>query len=103
MQLRYLFNAEGDDYTTNPSALIFPHGQTAGDIQCVNITIIDDPFPQEERSLTISLGNSTVGDGRNSEGGRQGEANRVRFNPNSPSIYISIALDSSDGKLSVLF
>ena len=86
--------SEGIDYTTpDPPALTFTPGQTSGDIQCVNITIIDDPLPQGERNLSISLGNGTVGDG-----GGVGGGGGVRVHPDSPTINIDITLDLNDSK-----
>lgn len=106
-----------------PSVLIFTDEQTVGDIQCAELTILDDFVPQGERNFSISIGddagtaggdNAGGGGGDGGGGGGGGDGGRgggrggggrgrgggsgVRINSNVPSITISIELDIDDRK-----
>ena len=92
---------EGVDFIgPDPSVLTFTSGQSMGDIQCADITIVDDDFPQGERNFTISLGDGGGSDGGGGGGGGDGGGGSggVRVNPNLSSINIQIELDIDDSK-----
>ena len=40
----------------DPSVLTFTSGQSTGDVQCANVTILDNSFLEGERSFSIELG-----------------------------------------------
>lgn len=83
-----------------------------GDIQCADITIVDDDLPQGNRNFTISLGgggtysDDSGGSGGDSvsavgSGGEESETRSdggVRVDNNFPSIDIHIELDVDDSK-----
>ena len=104
------FVARVDFDGPSPSALLFTEGQTVGDIQCAQITILDDFIPEGERNFSISIGPDagTVSDGgdggygsdggEEGGGGGRGGGGGVRVNPNVPSISINIDLDIDDRK-----
>ena len=54
--------------------LIFTEGQTVGDIQCAEVTIVDDFTPEGERNFTIGIGSGggTTRDGNGGGGGSNG-------------------------------
>ena len=101
------FVARVDFDGPSPSALLFTEGQTVGDIQCAQITILDNFIPEGERNFSISIGpdSGTVSDGGNGGYGSDGDGEGgggggggVRVNPNVPSISINIDLDIDDRK-----
>ena len=72
---RSSFIVAGVDFDgPSPSALLFTEGQTVGDIQCAQITILDDFIPEGERNFSISVGPDagTVSDGGDGGGGGGG-------------------------------
>ena len=78
---------EGVDFVgPEPSILTFTSGQSMGDIQCANVTILDDTILRGKRNLSIWL--------RNNGGGGKG----VRIDDNMPSVDIIIDVDTDDGK-----
>ena len=88
---------EGVDFIgPEPSVVTFTPGQSAGDIQCANITIPDDSIPQGERKFIISVSSGDGSDG--SGGGDGGGGGGVHVNPDFQSIEIDIAIDIDDGK-----
>ena len=83
---------EGVDFIgPEPPELTFTAGQSAGDIRCASVTILDDSIPQGERNFSISIGDGG-GDGGGGGGGG------VRVDPDLPSIEIDIAVDLDDGE-----
>ena len=91
--------------------MIFTAGDTIGDIQCAEFTILDDFDPQPERNFSITIGNSTIGgdsgdsgDGGGGGGGGGGGRGGGRSGGNGVrggggSISISIDIDIADRKL----
>ena len=41
------------DYAVLDTVVVFPEGSTAGDVQCVNITILDDDMLEGTESFTL--------------------------------------------------
>ena len=72
--------------------LTFTPGQFVGDIQCANITVVDDSIPQPERSIVVRLGNN-----RNVGGIER--ISSVRVNTTIPSVSFDIDTDINDRKL----
>ena len=56
-----------------------------GDVQCANVTILDDTILRGQRNLSIRL--------RNNGGNGSG----VRIDDNMPSVDITIDVDTNDG------
>ena len=56
-----------------------------GDVQCANVTILDDTILRGQRNLSIQLRNH----GANENG--------VRIDDNMPSVDITIDVDTDDG------
>ena len=53
---------EGVDFTgPDPPVLIFTAGQSTGDVQCTNVSIIDDSILNGERSFKIRLAKGSRG------------------------------------------
>ena len=78
---------EGVDFIgPEPSVLTFTSGQSMGDIQCANVTILDDTIFRGQRNLSIQLRNHDD-DGR-----------VVRIDDNVPPIDIIIDVDTEDGE-----
>lgn len=69
-----------------PSTLTFISGQSAGDIQCSNVTILDNSVVEDERSFRVILDNDT-------------NDNRVLINASAVSLDFVIAVDISDSKM----
>ena len=93
----------------DPSILTFTAGQTVGDIQCSQVTILDNSVFNGERNFSIQLvevsgggdGDDGGGDGGGGDGdggGDSGGGGGAQIDPNVPSIDIRIALDLPDGK-----
>ena len=59
-----------------------------GDVQCANVTILDDTTLSGQRNLSIRLTNHTIGEG----------GSRVKINDSMPSVDIIIDDDSDDSK-----
>ena len=108
--------AEGIDFIgPNPPILTFTTGQSAGDIQCAEVTILDDSILDEQRNFSIRLtddigdgsdggdggggGGSDGGGGGGNGGGGGGGGGGVQVDANVPSISINIAIDIDDSKL----
>ena len=110
---------EGTDFIGPvPSVLTFTSGQSAGDIQCAEVTIVDDDLPEGERNFSISIGSGDGSDGGGGGGdgdgggggggggggrgggggGRGGGGGGVHVSADFPSISINIALDIDDSK-----
>ena len=84
---------EGVDFTgPDPPVLTFTPGQSVGDIQCTNITVVDDSLPQPERSIVVRLGNNRT------VGGLE-RVSSVRVSTSVPSVSFDIDTDINDGKL----
>ena len=80
------FHAEGADFIgPEPSLLTFTSGQSMGDVQCANVTILDDSILRGQRNLSIRLRNH----GGNSSG--------VEIDDNTASVDVTI-IESDDGK-----
>lgn len=45
----------GNDYLTTSASLEFPVGSATGDIQCVNITIVDDDVSEDTEEFMVVL------------------------------------------------
>ena len=69
-----------------PSLLTFTSGQSMGDVQCANVTILDDTILRGQRNLSIWLRN-------HGDNGR-----RVRIDDNMALVDIIIDVDTNDGK-----
>ena len=69
-----------------PSTLTFISGQSAGDIQCSNVTILDNSVVEDERSFRVILDNDT-------------NDNRVLINASALSLDFVIAVDIRDSKM----
>ena len=75
----------------DPPALTFTPGQSVGDIQCANVTVVDDSTPQPARRITVAIGNTrTVGG--------IGRVENVRVNPAVSSVSFDIDTDINDRK-----
>lgn len=83
-----------DFIVLDPSVLTYISGQSVGDTQCVNITILDDSVPQGERNISIRVDSSG-----NGTGGEDGGYGNVHVNPSLSSIEFIIELDVDDCKL----
>ena len=73
----------------DPSVLTFTAGQSEGDIQCAEVSILDDSVLDGERNFSIRLVETSGGDGGG--GG-------VQIDVNVPSIDIRIGQDLDDRK-----
>ena len=51
----------GSDYEQISAPLTFPTGSVAGDMQCVNISIVDDFLFEGDETFTVSLTVTTPG------------------------------------------
>lgn len=83
----YNLHLDGIDFIgPAPSTLTFTSGESAGDIQCSNMTILDNSVVEDERSFRILL---------------QNDANdsRVLINASALSLDFVIAIDINDGKM----
>ena len=82
------FYLDGIDFIgPEPSLLTFTSEQSIGDVQCANVTILDNNVLNGLRNLSIRLANyGGVGSG-------------VRIDDNMPSININIDRDTDDGKI----
>ena len=82
------FYLDGIDFIgPEPSLLTFTSGQSTGDVQCANVTILDNDVLNGLRNLSIRLANyGGIGSG-------------VRIDDNMPSIIINIDSDTDDGKI----
>ena len=69
----------------DPSVLTFTSGQSTGDVQCANVTILDNSFLEGERSFSIELGQF------------HSETN-VKINETMTSVDIDIDDDHNDSK-----
>ena len=81
-----LMCTEGIDFIgPNPSVLTFTSGQSTGDVQCADMTILDNSFLEGERNFSVEL--------------RQvhSETN-VKFNKTMTSVDIDIDDDNDDCK-----
>ena len=79
--------ADGIDFIgPEPSLLTFTSGQSMGDVQCANVTIMDDTILRGERNLSIQLRD------------HGGDDSGVRIDDDTPSVDIIIT-DNDDGKL----
>lgn len=97
MTMNYQLLTEGVDYIgPSPSILIFAAGQTVGDIQCAEITILDDSTPQGERSFNITVGN---GGGTISDVGDAGSIRHGGVRANPDVVTIDIDVDINDCEL----
>ena len=90
------FSAGVDFIGPDPPLLTFTPGQSVGDIQCANITVVDDSIPQPERSIVVTLGNNRTVGGIES-------ISSVRIDTSIPSLSFDIDTDINDRKLSCLF
>jgi hypothetical protein len=95
--LHSLFFSAGVDFTgPDPPLLTFTPGQSVGDIQCANITVIEDSIPQPERTIVVTLGNNRT------VGGIE-RISSVRVNTSIPSLSFDIDTDINDRKLMFIF
>ena len=79
---------EGVDFIgPDPSVLTFTSGQSAGDVRCANLTIVDDSVLEGERNFKIRVAK----DARESSAG-------VLLSATVPLININIDLDLDDSK-----
>ena len=86
-----LMCTEGVDFIgPNPSVLTFTSGQSTGDIQCADVTILDNSFLEGERSFGVELGQV------------HSETN-VKINETMMSVDIDIDDDHNDRKLVMIF
>lgn len=69
-----------------PSTLTFTSGQSADDIQCSNVTILDNSVVEDERSFRIILQNDT-------------NDSRVIIDASALSLNFIIAIDINDSKM----
>ena len=77
---------EGVDFIgPDPSVLTFTSGQSTGDIQCANVTILDNSILEGERSFSVELGQV------------RSETN-VKINETMTSVDIDIDDDHNDCK-----
>ena len=98
---------EGVDFIgPEPSVLTFTSGQSQGDIQCANVTVLDDSVIEGESNFTIGLfdlgdesDNDSAGTGGEGEGGR---GRGVEVDASISKINIDIAVDISDSKFAVI-
>ncbi len=51
----------GSDYVAASVGLTFPAGSTNGDMQCLNISIIDDSVLEDNETFTVTLTTSGAG------------------------------------------
>ena len=81
---------DGIDFVgPEPSLLTFTSGQSIGDVQCANVTVLDDDILNGRKNLSIKLANyGGVGSG-------------VRIDDNMPSINVNVIIDgdTGDGKI----
>ena len=78
---------EGVDFIgPEPSLLTFTSRLSMGNVQCANVTVLDDTILSGQRNLSIRL--------RNHDGNDSG----VRIDISMPSIDIMIDVDTNDGK-----
>ena len=83
----FIINVEGVDFIgPEPSLLTFTSGLSMGDVQCANVTILDDTTLSGQRNLSIGLRNHDEND------------SGVRIDISIPSIDIMIDVDTDDGK-----
>lgn len=81
---------EGIDFIgPDPSVLTFTSGQSTGDIQCADVTILDNSILEGERSFSVEL--------------REVHSERsVKINETTMSLDIDVEDDPNDSKLNVL-
>ena len=80
---------EGVDFIgPDPSMLTFTSGQSTGDIQCANVTILDNFILEGERGFSIELG-------------KVGSETSVKINETMTSVDIDIENDPSDSKFNL--
>ena len=84
----FYYAIEGIDFIgPDPSILTFTSGQSAGDIRCANLTIVDDSVLEGQRNFKIRVAKDARG---NSAG--------VLLSATVPLINIDIDLDLDDSK-----
>ena len=80
---------EGVDFIgPDPSMLTFTSGQSTGDVQCANVTILDNSILEGERGFSIELG-------------KVGSETSVKINETMTSVDIDIENDPSDSKFNL--
>ena len=80
---------EGVDFIgPDPSVLTFTSGQSTGDIQCANVTILDNSILEGERGFSVELG-------------KVGSETSVKINETMTSVDIDIQNDPSDSKFNL--
>ena len=77
---------EGVDFIgPDPSVLTFTPGQSTGDVQCANMTILNNSILEGERDFSVELGEI-------------GSETSVKINETMTSVDIDIQNDPSDSK-----
>ena len=89
-----MLHVEGADFVgPTPSVVTFTAGQSVRDVQCTNVTILDDSVVDGHKNFSIRL-TSDIGGVNGSRGG----GGAVEIDTNIPAVVINIAIDTDDSK-----